>query len=68
MKCTALRGESGAMIDACIRLATINELHMQFDIACNNYKHREQNMYSTVSVYKPRDPTRFGIVSMALRI
>ena len=25
MKCTALRGESGAMIDACIHLATIDD-------------------------------------------
>ena len=28
----ALRGEPGAMIDACIHLATIDDLHMQFDI------------------------------------
>ena len=32
MKCTALRGEPGALIDACIHLATIDDLHMQFDI------------------------------------
>ena len=32
MKCTALRGEPGAMIDTCIHLATIDDLHMQFDI------------------------------------
>ena len=32
MKCTALRGEPGALIDACIHLATTNDLHMQFDI------------------------------------
>ena len=32
----ALRGEPGALIDACIHL----------------YKHREQNMYSSVLVYK----------------
>ena len=32
MKCTALRGKPGAMIDACIHLATIDDLHMQFDI------------------------------------
>ena len=30
MKCTALRGEPGALIDACIHLATIDDLHMQF--------------------------------------
>ena len=29
---------------------TLDDLHMQFDT--NNYKHREQNMYSSVSVYK----------------
>ena len=52
MKCTALRGEPGAMIDACIHLATIDDLHMQFDIVIIYYKHREQNMYSSVSVYK----------------
>ena len=40
------------MIDACIHLATIDDLHMQFDIVIFNYKHREQNMYSSVSVYK----------------
>ena len=28
----ALRGEPGALIDACIHLATIDDLHMQFDI------------------------------------
>ena len=28
----ALRGEPGAMIDACTHLATIDDLHMQFDI------------------------------------
>ena len=28
----ALRGEPGAMIDAYIHLATIKDLHMQFDI------------------------------------
>ena len=50
MKCTALRGEPGALIDACIHLATIDDLHMQFDIVI--IKHREQNMYSSVSVYK----------------
>ena len=27
-----VRGEPGAMIDACIHLATIDDLHMQFDI------------------------------------
>ena len=27
-----LWGELGAMIDACIQLATIDDLHMQFDI------------------------------------
>ena len=32
MKCTALRGEPDALIDACIHLATIDDLHMQFDI------------------------------------
>ena len=32
MKCTALRGEPGALIDACIHLATTDDLHMQFDI------------------------------------
>ena len=48
MKCTALRGEPGAMIDACIHLATTDDLHMQFDIVVI----REQNMYSSVSVYK----------------
>ena len=32
MKCTALRGEPGASIDACIHLATTDDLHMQFDI------------------------------------
>ena len=26
MKCTAFRGEPGAMIDACIHLATIDDL------------------------------------------
>ena len=44
----ALWGEPGAMLGACIHLATIDDLNMQFDIACNNYKH----MYSSVSVYK----------------
>ena len=28
----ALRGDPGAMIDACIYLATIDDLHVQFDI------------------------------------
>ena len=28
----ALRGEPGALIDACIHLATIDDLYMQFDI------------------------------------
>ena len=28
----ALRGEPGALIDACIHLATTDDLHMQFDI------------------------------------
>ena len=28
----ALRGKLGAMIDACIHLATIDDLHMKFDI------------------------------------
>ena len=28
----ALKGEPGAMIDVCIHLATIDDLHMQFDI------------------------------------
>ena len=28
----ALRSEPGALIDACIHLATIDDLHMQFDI------------------------------------
>ena len=32
MKCTALRGEPGSLIDACIHLATTDDLHMQFDI------------------------------------
>ena len=33
MKFAALRGKPDAMIDAaCIRLATIDDLHMQFDI------------------------------------
>ena len=32
MKCTALRNEPGALIDACIHLATTDDLHMQFDI------------------------------------
>ena len=47
MKCTALRGKPGAMIDACIHLVTIDNLHMQF-----NYQYRELNMCSSVSVYK----------------
>ena len=46
----ALRGEPGALIDACIHLATTDDLHMQFDIVI--IKHSEQNMYSSVSVYK----------------
>ena len=46
----ALRGEPGALIDARIYLATTDDLHMQFDIVI--IKHREQNMYSSVSVYK----------------
>ena len=28
----ALRGEPDALIDACIHLATIDDLHMQFDV------------------------------------
>ena len=32
MKCTALRGEPDALIDACIHLATTDDLHIQFDI------------------------------------
>ena len=28
----ALRGEPGALMDACIHLATTDDLHMQFDI------------------------------------
>ena len=27
-----MRGEPGALIDACIHLATIDNLHMQFDV------------------------------------
>ena len=47
-----IEGEPGALIDACIyiHLATTDDLHMQFDIVI--IKHREQNMYSSVSVYK----------------
>ena len=32
MKCTALRGEPGALIDACIHLATTDDLNTQSDI------------------------------------
>ena len=41
----SIEGEPGALIDACIHLATTDDLHMQFDIVIIRY--REQNMYST---------------------
>ena len=50
VKCMALRSKPSALIDVCIHLATTDDLHMQFDIVI--IKHREQNMYSSVSVYK----------------
>ena len=44
----ALRGEPGAMIDACIHLATIgiDDPHMHFDIVIIISSYREQNMFS----------------------
>ena len=37
----ALCGKPGAMIDACIDLATIDDLHMQFDVIINNYMYKQ---------------------------
>ena len=34
-----IEGEPGALIDACIHLATIDDLHMQFDIVIIITKH-----------------------------
>ena len=45
----ALRGEPGALIDACIRLATTDDLHMQFDIVIIISTEHKTCQYSLVS-------------------
>ena len=51
MKWTTLRGEPGALIDACIHLATTDDLHMQFDIVAQRTKHVQFSLSVQATVH-----------------